>query len=158
MLTLDGAHRLNLRVNGAVLGSEVAARANDVVLVSIESEAPEPTAVELLVNGGTVTSIVLPAGRQVATLRLAVGQSAWIAARTPRAATSAVYVVVDGRPVRGPAVDICYLKQYTEHLAGLVRSRRLDLGDETGRALDAYAAAGAELARRFGEAGGGVCP
>jgi cysteine-rich repeat protein len=158
VITLDGAHRLNLRVNGAPLGSEVAARANEVLLVSIENEAPEPTGVEVLVNGGTVASVVLPAGRQVATLRMPIGQSAWIAARTLRAATSPVYVVVDGRPVRGPAADICYLKQYTDHLSSLVSSRRIDLGDETGHALAAYAAAGAEFARRFGEAGGGVCP
>jgi cysteine-rich repeat protein len=158
VVTLDAAHRLNLRVNGVALGGEVAARAGEVLLVSVESESPEPAAVELLVNGGTAASIVLPAGRQVATLRLGLAQSAWIAARTPRAATSAVYVLVDGRPIRGAPVDICYLKQYTDHLSDLVRSRRIDLGDDTGMALEAYASAGAELARRFTEAGGGVCP
>ena len=158
VVTLDAAHRLNLRVNGVPLGGEVAARGGEVLLVSIESESPELTGIELLMNGGIVAAVVLPAGRQVATLRLPVGQSAWIAARSRRAATSAVYVVVDGRPIRGPAADICYLKQYTDHLSSLVRTRRIDLGGEVARALDAYAAAGAEFARRFTEAGGTVCP
>jgi hypothetical protein len=158
VVTLDAAHRLNLRVNGTPLGGEVTARAGEVLLVSVESESPEPTGVELLVNGGTAASIVLPAGRQVATLRLGLAQSAWIAARTLRASTSAIYVVVDGRPIRGVPADICYLKQYTDHLSDLVGSRRIDLGEDTALALDAYASAGAELARRFGEAGGGVCP
>jgi cysteine-rich repeat protein len=158
VVTLDAAHRLNLRVNGVPLGGEVTARAGEVLLVSVESESPEATGVELLVNGGTVASVVLPAGRQVATLRLGLSQSAWIAARTLRAATSPVYVVVDGRPVRGAAADICYLKQYTDHLSDLVRTRRIDLGEDTSSALAAYASAGAEFARRFVEAGGGVCP
>lgn len=158
VVTLDGAHRLNLRVNGVGLGGEVAARNGEVQLVSVESEAPEPTMVELLANGGTVTTLVLPAGRQVATVRLGLSQSAWIAARTVRAATSPVYVVVDGRPIRGAPADICYLKQYTDHLSDLVRTRRLDLGEDTASALAAYASAGAELARRFTEAGGAVCP
>lgn len=158
VVTLDGAHRLNLRVNGVGLGGEVAARNGEVQLVSVESEAPEPTTVELLANGGTVTTLMLPAGRQVATVRLGLSQSAWIAARTLRAATSPVYVVVDGRPIRGAPADICYLKQYTDHLSDLVRTRRLDLGEDTASALAAYASAGAELARRFTEAGGAVCP
>lgn len=158
VVTLDSAHRLNLRVNGVLLGGEVAARAGEVLLVSVESESPEPVGVEILVNGGTATSIVLPAGRQVATLRMGVAQSSWIAARTLRAATSAVYVVVDGRPVRGPAADICYLKQYTDYLSDLVRTRRVNLGEDSDSALQAYAAAGAEFARRFTEAGGGACP
>ena len=109
-------------------------------------------------NGATAASIVLPAGRQVATLRLGLAQSAWVAARTLRSATSPVYVVVDGRPIRGASTDICYLKQYTDHLGDLVRSRRIDLGEDTAFALEAYASAGAEFGRRFTEAGGGVCP
>ena len=158
VVTLDAAHRLNLRVNGVPLGGEVTARNGEVLLISVESESPEPTGIELLVNGGTVASVVVPAGRQVATLRFGLSQSAWIAARTLRAATSPVYVVVDGRPIRGAPADICYLKQYTDHLSDLVRTRRIDLGEDTAGALAAYASAGAEFARRFTEAGGGVCP
>jgi cysteine-rich repeat protein len=157
VVTLDARHRLNLRVNGAPLGGEVTARAGEVLLVSVESEAPEVTAVELLVNGAPATSVVLPPGRQVATLRLGLPASSWVAARTRRSTTGAIYVVVDGKPVRASASDTCYLVRYTDHLSGLVGSGQLDLAEDTGEALDAYAAARAELEKRFGEAGGQAC-
>ena len=66
-------------------------------------------------------------------------------------------MLVDGRPIRASAADACYLLRYTEHLADLARSRRIDLGEDLPAALDAYAAAGAEFERRFREAGGTVC-
>jgi len=157
VVTLDARHHLNLRVNGQPLGSEVAARAGEVLLVSLENEAPEATAVELLVNGAPADSVVLPAGREVATLRLALPQSSWLTARTRRSATSPLYVQVDGKPVRASASDTCYLIRYTDHLSGLVSSREIDLAEDTGEALDAYAAVRAELAKRFGEAGGQAC-
>jgi cysteine-rich repeat protein len=158
VVTLGRAHRLNLRVNGTPLGGEVTARADEVLQVSLESESPEPAGIEVLVNGAPVASAQVAAGTQVAMLRLSLPRSAWIVARTAHAATSAVYVVVDGRPVRGAAADICYLKQYADHLGRLVQRRRIDLGDDTDTALAAYAIAGEEFARRFAEAGGGSCP
>lgn len=157
VVTLDARHRLNLRVNGAPLGSEVAARAGEVLLVSLESQAPEPTGVELLVNGVPTLSVVLAAGRQVATVRLGLPASSWISARTLRAATSAVYVVVDGKPIRASAGDTCYLIKYADHLSGLVSSRQIDLAEDTASALEAYAAARAEFEKRFREAGGQAC-
>jgi cysteine-rich repeat protein len=157
VVTLDAAHRLNMRVNGVPLGGEVAARAGEVLLVSLESQSPEPVGIELLLNGAPATSVVLPAGRQVATLRLGLPASGWLSARTLRAQTGATYVIVDGRPVRASAADACYLLRYTDHLADLARSRRLDLGEDLPAALDAYAAAGAEFERRFREAGGTAC-
>jgi cysteine-rich repeat protein len=157
VVTLDARHHLNLRVNGAPLGSDVTARAGEVLLVSLESEAPEPTVVELLINGVPNTRIALPAGRQVATLRLGLPGSAWISARTPRAATSPVYVVVDGKPIRASPGDTCYLIKYVDHLSGLVSSRQIDLAEDTPFALDAYATVRAELEKRFREAGGQVC-
>lgn len=157
VVTLDAAHRLNMRVNGMPLGSEVSARAGELMLVSLESRSPEPVAVDVLVNGAPSTSVVLPAGRQVATVRLALPASAWLSARTLRAHTGATYVLVDGRPIRASAADACYLFRYTQHLDDLVRGRRIDLGEDLPAALDAYAAAGAEFERRFREAGGTVC-
>jgi hypothetical protein len=158
VVTTDRHHRLNLRVNGVGLGGELAARSGEVLLLSVESESPEAAIVDVMANGSTAASVSLPAGRQVATLRVGLAQSSWISARSMHAATSPVYVLVDGRPIRGPAADICYLKQYTDHLSDLVRNRRIDLGEDRGFALDAYASAGAEFERRFREAGGAVCP
>jgi cysteine-rich repeat protein len=157
VVTLDAAHRLNMRVNGQPLGSEVGARAGEVLLVSLESQSPEALGVDLLVNGAAATSVVLPAGRQVATVRLALPASAWLSARTLRAHTGATYVLVDGRPIRASAADACYLFRYAGHLGDLVRSRRIDIGEDLPAALDAYAAAGAEFERRFREAGGTTC-
>jgi cysteine-rich repeat protein len=157
VVTLDARHHLNLRVNGAPLGSEVQARPGDVLTVSLESDAPEPTTVELLVNGAVAQTAALPAGRQVATLRVPLPASSWLFARTPRAATSAIYVLADGRPIRASAADACYLAQYTDHLSRLVRLRRVNLAEDTDSALEAYAAARAEFERRFREAGGVNC-
>ncbi len=158
VVTRGRGHRLNLRVDGTPLGGEVAARAGQMLQVSLESESPEPTGIEVLVNGAPAASVQVPAGTQVATLSLSLPRSAWIFARTARAATSAVYVVVDGQPIRGAAADICYLMQYTDHLSRLVRRGRLDLGADTDMALAAYASAGEDFARRFVEAGGSSCP
>jgi cysteine-rich repeat protein len=157
VVTLDARHRLNLRLNGAPLGSEVAARAGDVLLLSVESQAPEPTSVEILINGNPATSIVLPAGKQVATVRLGLPASAWISARTMRAATSAIYVVVDGRPIRASAADTCYLMKYVDHLSGLVSSGQIPLDEDRSSALEAYGAARAEFEKRWREAGGTAC-
>jgi hypothetical protein len=157
VVTLDARHRLNLRVNGAPLGSEVAARAGEVLLVSVENEAPEATTVELLVNGAVAASVVVPAGRQVATLRLGLPASSWLAARTRRSMTGATYVVVDGRPLRGSATDTCYLVRYVDHLSELVGRGEIDLAEDADEALSAYAAARAELHKRFTEAGGQAC-
>jgi cysteine-rich repeat protein len=157
VVTMDARHRLNLRVNGAPLGSEVNAKAGEVLLVSIESEAPEATAVELLVNGALSTTVILGPGRQVATLRLGLPASAWLSARARRSITGATYVIVDGKPIRGAAADTCYLIRYVDHLSRLVADRAIPLEEDTAEALDAYASARAELDRRFREAGGQAC-
>jgi len=157
VVTMDARHRLNLRVNGAPLGSDVSARAGEVLLVSIENEAPEPTAVELLVNGVPTTGVTLGAGRQVATLRLGLPASAWLAARARRAVTGAIYVQVDGKPIRAAAADTCYLIRYVDHLSRLVSDGAIPLEEDTAEALDAYGAARAELDKRFREAGGQAC-
>jgi len=100
---------------------------------------------------------VLPAGRQVATVRVGLPASSWLSARTLRAATGAVYVVVDGKPIRASAGDACYLMKYVDHLSGLVGRGQIDLGGDTPSALAAYQGARAEFEKRFAEAGGQAC-
>jgi cysteine-rich repeat protein len=156
-VALDARNRLNLRVAGTLIGGEVAARAGQVLPVSVESRAPGPVVVEVLINGEPAAVVALPGGSQVATLRLAFEHSAWIAARTARAHTGAVYLVVDGRPIRGSAADACYLAGYARHLSGLVASGAIDLEEDTAEALGAYEAARAEFEARAREAGGGAC-
>jgi cysteine-rich repeat protein len=151
-------NRLNMRVNGTLLGGEVRVAAGELLNVSIEARFPEPTVVELVANAAPLASVRLDAGAQVATLRLPATASQWLIARTPRAATSPVYVVVDGRPIRPSAADACYLVRYVDHLTNLVTSRRIPMAGSQAQALAAYAEARAELLRRFTEAGGRTCP
>jgi hypothetical protein len=114
--------------------------------------------VELLVNGEVAAAVPLRAGNQVATLRLAFDRSSWLAARTSRTHTGAVYVVVDGRPIRASAADACYLAGYAQHLGRLVSSGAIDLEEDTAAALDAYEAARVDFEARAREAGAQACP
>jgi hypothetical protein len=126
------------------------------VTATVEA-AGRPADVEVLVNGAPAARLAFPGGRQVAHARLRLEKSAWVVARSRYVLTSPVYVVIDGRPVRGPAEDVCYLLRSVEHLQDLVNSRRLRLFESTDEALRAYGEAAAELRRRLTEAGGGVC-
>jgi cysteine-rich repeat protein len=148
---------LNLRAAGRPLGSEVRISAGEALALSVESVAHEPTSVEILVNGSPAQSVSFPPGAHAAATEIRLGASAWIAASTPLATTSPIYVLVDGAPIRGPAWEICYLRRYVDHLSGLVRSGRLNLGPDRDQALGAYAGVARELELRFTEAGGTEC-
>jgi cysteine-rich repeat protein len=151
-----GGSRLNLRVEGRRLGEEVQLPAPQDVTVTVET-AGRSADVEILVNGEVATHIPVAGGLQVAQTRVRVSKSSWISARSPQVLTSPVYVLVEGRPIRGSSDDICYLLRSVEHLQDLVTSRRLRLFDSTDEALRAYADAAAELQRRFTESGGVTC-
>jgi hypothetical protein len=153
-----GSH-LDLRVDKSRLGEEVTLPAGGgSVSLQVESRFPASDSVDLLVNGRVVQTVFMDGGAQVATVNLPLASSAWIFARSRSVATSPVYVVVGGAPVRGSAADVCYLVGYVDHLSRLVSSHRLDLGASTGQALAAYAGARRELMQRFLEAGGQTCP
>jgi len=151
-------HHLNLRVAGQPLGSEVSVGTGEALRLSVETVAFDPVTVTILVNGAPTLFVPMEAGTRSAAATLSLTESAWIAATTPWATTSPIYVVVGGRPIRGPAQDICYLRRFMDHLSGLVRRGRLDLGSERGLALNTYAAVARELDVRFAEAGGTTCP
>jgi cysteine-rich repeat protein len=152
-----GGSRLNLRVEGRLLGDELAVSSPRDVAVTLEVEGPSPSDVEVLVNGEVVSRVPVGGGFQVAEVRVAVLKSSWIAARGPHVLTSPVYVLVGGQPIRASANDICYLLRSIEYLDGLVTSGRLRLTDSRDAALSAYGEARAELQRRFTESGGQVC-
>jgi cysteine-rich repeat protein len=152
------SRHLNLRVNGAPLGSEVRVRAGEKLRLSLESDAPQSTTVRTLVNGAVVDSVSVGSGMQAASLQLEVQKSSWIAAATPNVQTSPIYVIVDDQPIRASASDICYLIRYMDHLTGLVNRGKLSLGAETASSLRIYADTKAELKTRFAEAGGASCP
>jgi cysteine-rich repeat protein len=149
-------HRLNLRVERRRLGEEIALSAPGEVTATVETVGP-PGEVQVLVNGAVAARVPVAAGAQVAQVRLPVAASSWVAARTPYAVTSPVYVIVAGRPVRASAADACYLRRYVQHLRNLVGSGGVRLWESEEEALRAYDEAEQELQRRFVESGGGEC-
>jgi len=158
VLAAGAGTRLDLRANGARIGDEVHLRSGQALRVTVESRQPSAAQVVVSVNGEATASAALDAGAQAAGFDLRLDRSAWLQAATPWAATSPIYVLVDDRPIRGSASDICYLVRYLDRLIRAVERRELDLGAETDGALLAYQEVRAELLRRFSEAGGVQCP
>jgi hypothetical protein len=152
------ANHLGLRVEGRRLGEEVRLPGPQDVTVTLETAGRGPVEVEVLVNGQAATRVPVEGGAQVARARVPIARSSWVAARSPHALTSAVYVLVGGQPVRASAEDACYLRRAVEDLESLVTSGRLRLTASREVALAAYGEAVAELERRFAESGGGSCP
>jgi hypothetical protein len=144
-------------VDGGRLGDEVQVRAGETLRVTIESRLPEATDVRILANGTTAVVARMPAGHAAGAFKVQADRSMWIQAVAPWVATSPIYVVADGRAIRGALADICYAIRYHDHLIQGVERRRLNLGDETEGALAAYREVRDELTRRFSEAGGTAC-
>jgi len=157
VVTLAGGDELNLRVNGARLGSEIRIAAGEPVTVAIEGRFAVADQVEILANGTFLASIPVGAGSQAAAIPITLPASSWVVARSGRDMTNPVYVVVDGKPIRGPAADACYWARYMDHLSGLVQRKRLNLGNDTNEALSDYSEAKGIFLQRFAEAGGQIC-
>lgn len=157
VVALGGHEHLDLRVGGARIGDTVEATRGEELSVRLAGSLEQAGAVELIVNGRPASVIPRPPGPLSLETRLALDASAWIAARSPRAQTSAVYVLVDGAPVRASADDACFLVRYADHLLGLVDGGPLDLGEATGVATAAYREARQTFEARFREAGGRAC-
>ena len=152
-----GVH-LNLRVEGKRLGEELLRTEPGEVRVLVEATNDQPYEVEILVNGETQARVAMGSGSQVAETRVSVARSSWIAARSPRALTSPVFVLVGGLPIRASASDTCYLWRSVEDLRFLVANNWLHLGSDREYALRVYQDVLEELARRHAESGGHSCP
>jgi len=152
----SGTH-LNLRIAGELPGSELEVAAGTPLPLSVETVSVEPAPVVISVNGSAVLTVPMAAGVQAAAASLQLTESGWVSASNPWATTSPIYVIVDGRPIRGPVGDICYVRRYVDYLSGLVETRRLDLGSERGLALQTYDEVLRELDVRLAEAGGTGC-
>jgi cysteine-rich repeat protein len=158
VVTLASGDTLNLRVNGARLGSEVHVSAGEAVTVAVDGRFTSPDQVEILANGRVIASAPVGVGAQAEAIPITLPYSAWLVARSTHDLTNPVYVIVDGRPIRGPAKDSCYWMRYLDHLADLVGSGQLYLGDSRSTALSAYGEARGIFEQRFRESGGGTCP
>jgi hypothetical protein len=156
VVTLATGDQLNLRINGARIGSEVPVASLEAVTVAIDGHFAASDQVEILANGTTVASIPVGPGAQAASIRLALSKSSWVVARSAHDLTNPIYVLVDSKPIRASSSDACYWARYMDHLAGIMRRRRL-LGETEAEALSAYSDAKGIFLQRFAEAGGETC-
>lgn len=156
VVTLAAGDDLNLRINGAHLGSEVAAAAGEAVTVAVEGRFRSSDDVEILANGSRVASIPVGSGPQALSIPLTLPSSSWVIARTSHDLTNPIYVIVDGKPIRASASAACYWARYMDHLGGVMTRRRI-LGESRDEALAAYSEAKRIFIKRFDEAGGGTC-
>lgn len=157
VVAVGGDEALDLRVAGARIGETVEAARGEELSVEIEGTLEEAGAVELLLNGRPTQAIQLEPGPTSFATRLALDESGWVAARSPHALTSAVYVRVADRPVRASAADACYFVRYLDYLDTLTESGRLGLGEAAADVRAAFREAQRTFEDRFLEAGGDVC-
>ena len=154
-VAVGGADWMDLAVNDVRQGGDVETASGDEVQVEIESNLSRRDRVTLQVNGEPVETVVVDAGDQALAMTLTLEKSSWIAARSSRVQTSAIYVLVDEKPIRASADDACYLVRYMDYLSSLVFTGRFQ-GDTT-EALRAYQSARDVFQERFREAGGTIC-
>jgi len=158
VVTTDWTERLDLHVAGAGIGDELRVRSGQALEIAIDADLAVTGPLELLVNGRSVFLASLPTGASSLHTELRLETSAWLSARTARAQTSAVYVLVDERPIRASADDACFLMRYVDQLTGHVQAGSIDMAESTQAALLAYAEAREVFLARFREAGGRSCP
>lgn len=156
VVTLAGGDDLNLRINGARIGSEVQVASAEAMTVAIDGRFAGSDTVEILANGAGVASIPVGPGAQADSIPLTLSKSSWIVARSAHDLTNPIYVIVDSKPVRASASDACYWARYMDYLSGIMRRRRL-LGESEAQALRDYSDAKDVFLQRFAEAGGQAC-
>ena len=96
-------NRMDMRVDGARLGSEITLAEPSDLTIDIDSELEEAATAQILVNGIAVRELALPAGPHLERTTVRAERSSWISARTRRVQTSAVYAILAGHPIRASA-------------------------------------------------------
>jgi hypothetical protein len=158
VLTSGPEERLDLSVAGTRLGGELVTRGSAPLAVTLDARLELPGAVEILANGVPVWSASFESGPHHVETEISLPTSAWVVARTPRALTSPVYVLLDGRPIRPSAEAPCHLVRYVDFLVEHASRGPLALDEDLEPALTAYAEARQVFMQRFREAGGATCP
>jgi hypothetical protein len=148
---------VSITINGSELGSEIQAKAGEVLNIEIESNLREESEVEIISNGKILSKVPMSMGKDKKQINLSLNSSGWFIARTKHTLTSPIYVVVDKKLIRVSAQDACYLVRYVDNLTSKVKSGILDLGEDESLTLSAYAEARVEFMKRFKEAGGLKC-
>ncbi len=157
-LASGAGESLNLEIDGGRLGSEIRTTRGASIPLRIEANIEHAATVAVLANGEVAAELPVPEGFSQLETQLAFGESAWVVARSPRALTSPIYVLVDDAPIRASPEDACYLIGYVEFLSAHVRDGGIEMGADRDSALAAYAEARGVFEARFREAGGESCP
>ena len=157
VLASGAGESLNLEIAGGRLGDEVPSVRGATASLRIEANLEHAAGIEILVNGEAALELPAPEGFSRIETDLVFEQSAWVVARSPRALTSPIYVVVDDAPIRVSPEDVCYLIGYVDFLSAHVRDGAIDMGPDRDTALTAYAEARSVLEARFRDAGGESC-
>jgi hypothetical protein len=89
--------------------------------LELQVDVPGPERVEVVVNGEVAHAEDVEAGRRTLEVELTIDDSAWIAVRTPRLHTSALYVRVAGRPIRASVEAAEYFALYVDALLQQLR-------------------------------------
>jgi cysteine-rich repeat protein len=152
-MAVYGDDRLDLRIGTARIGDEV--RAGRSVTLRIESLLARADDIAVMVNGEKRAAVHVPAGPQVRSLPLQLDGSAWIHLRGSRAMTNAVYVVVDGAPLRPAPADLCYFLGWIDRAE---REAGLDLGSDRAVSAAAHEEAREVFHRRLRATGAVGCP
>jgi hypothetical protein len=149
---------VTMKINGMDVGSEVIA--DGPLKVAINVETVNSGTVELLVNGVVKETFPIQPGKNILDSSLQLDTSAWVTARTAKALAGAMYIIVDGQPIRSTE-DACYFVRYIESLKQLRDTEDPEhpayLGESLAETLALYDMAQAEFLRRFEEAGGTEC-
>jgi len=141
--------------NSARIGDELRIGSGSEVVVEVNISQPKSGPVTIMVNGQARQTMDVGAGSAAITARLNLTQSSWIAVRSSYVQTSAVYVVVDGAPIRSAAAA-CYLKRYMDHFIDLANGGAFKRGSLQG-GMGAYMQARDIFFDRFQDAGGTSC-
>lgn len=149
---------LDLTVNGARLGAELAVSHGAEVVLKVDSDLAAGGSVTVLVNGQAVENLDVGPGPDSFTRRMTIDSSSWIAVQSAGIVTSAIYVIADGRPIRASADDACFLWRHVDNLIRLMQSGSLDFGPDQQQTMAAYTTARSTFNDRFVEAGGTTCP
>jgi len=157
---------LFLDVNGVDVGDELQVAAGDVLRITARAWSRRPIGrLQVVVDGEVAGEAVLPGREGGVALELPATRSGWVVARCSRtpnfsaifepdvAHTSAVYVVVDGRPILRPEAARTLARQLRHH-AQYIRDEARFENDQQREAAARVSLEGADAYDRLADEGG----
>jgi len=142
-VSLAGNLPLEFTVDGVPIGGEIRILSGQKVDVRVSGLFDGPA--QVLLNGSLATTLTVQSGQPSVFRTWGFSKSAWLSVRTKTVQTGAIYVIVDGLPIRSQK-DSCYLAGYVDHLSWLVSSGAF--GESAKESLGEYARAKFEFLQR----------